>query len=166
MAARAAAAQPTREIAIISPTAHPGSLRIFDKIERGLGVVPILDDMGAPLLCSGDVAVYDADWHLRNDLQPGTYCVEWQRPANLLPREEFGRRFAAGEPVRMRIDREIVAIARWKRDPTRWAIHPLVNTYRGIMQMSDGPLESWYLHDKLLGPIVGLYRPAPIEGAN
>ncbi|WP_404713171.1 hypothetical protein [Sphingomonas sp. MMS24-J13] len=151
---------------IISPITGDERLRTFEKIEFGLGIIPIYTNIGAPLLCAGDVAVYSADWLDRNPLRRGVYAVEWQRPANALTPEMFADRYAKCEYPRMRIDREIIAVAPWPRDERRWCIRPLRNVYRGVLQMSDGPYEPDHLADKLLGPIVGLYRPSPIEGAN
>ncbi|KKC27313.1 hypothetical protein [Sphingomonas sp. SRS2] len=153
-------------------TLPPGdSLPIVSRIRPGLGVVPIIDDHNV-LLQLGDVAVYSTDWLYRDPITPGLWAIEYQRPPSCMPYEMVARRFADREPVRFEVTRSVVRIARYEnRRPDlnphlddHWMIHPLspvggIYNGRAALRMSDGPIWTYHLTEKLLGPIIGIYAP-------
>lgn len=159
-------------LATIPSADDEAALPIVSRIRRGLGVVPILG-AGSVLLQPGDVAVYDEDWIHRNELVPGLYAIEYQRPTGCMPYASVARRFADNDPVRFDITRTVVRIERFKNrrpelnphlnDEDYWMIHPLAREgrmgARRVFVASDGPIWTYHLTDKLLGPIVGIYAP-------
>ena len=131
--------------------AHPaaGGFRIFDKIEIGHGIAPVLRD-GNALLRPGDVVVYDETWLSAYDIVEGPYVVEYQRPTST----RFGRR--------SQVERAVVRVDRCRRLDGHWYIHPLSSVIShgmtSVYQLSDGPISANCLAEKLLGPVIGVYR--------
>ena len=131
-------------------------LPLIPRIEKGFGVVPVLDD-GAVLLRPGDVAVYDEEWLKYNEVTPGLYCYEHQRPVSLSPHFDSWRI----------VTREVVYMRRSPRSPGCWdKIALRSKVIGGIRRYSvpDGPMYEVALYNHLLGPIVGIYAPALIHG--
>ncbi|UAK25847.1 hypothetical protein [Sphingomonas nostoxanthinifaciens] len=150
-------------------------LRIFNEIEPGFGVVPILgDDAGSHMLRQGEVAVYDETWHDRVGrgeaaLTPGLYCFERQRPPSCTPNRMVADRFRDNDPVRMRCERNVVMVFPHPRQPEHWAYRDLRSRlYRGVRlsARTEGPIYEHGMFDMLLGPIVGIYQPAPLRDAH
>jgi hypothetical protein len=148
------------------------SLHIFELIPPDCGVLAITgEDVGSPLLPTGEVAVYDGGWRDRvyrgqAELQPGLYVYERQRPPASMPNYMIADRFRDNDPVTMDIEREVVFVFRHPRNPECWAYRQLRSRlHRGVRMMArtEGP---WYpdgLLAHLRGPVVGVYRPR-IEG--
>lgn len=161
MAAQALALSDTLDL----PDELGARLPLIPRIEWGLGVVPIRE-RGSVLLQYGEIAVYDEDWLRYNDLIPGLYCIEYQRPVSGMSWGMVSERFLAQDPVRFDIDRLVVRVARSAKLEDRWICHPLspVDRIGGapVYRMSDGPFHEYQLVDKLLGPVVGIYAPAPL----
>jgi hypothetical protein len=144
-------------------------LRIFDHIEPGFGIVPIVgDDAGSHMLKNGEVAVYDEDWRDRRpaeDFEPGLYCIEHQRlQGGMMP--ETWHRFTHDRQhphmPRLRIERNVVIVTRDPRNKECWGYRDLRSRlHRGVRLPAryEGPIYDWAIRDLMLGPIVGLYRP-------
>lgn len=133
-------------------------LRIINRIERGFGVVPILED-GAVLLRKGEVAVYREEPPF--EMKPGLYCLEHQRlrlPASVNP--EGWRE----------VEREVVYVRPWSRGGTTeecWEYIPLRSKIvRGVRRYArpEGPISRVWFGRILLGPIIGVYAPNTFAG--
>lgn len=147
-------------------------LRIFDHIEAGFGVVPIVgDDAGSHMLKNGEVAVYDENW--RDDpnweLTPGLYCMEHQRlPGGMHPETAGRMAIMDRRMVRTRNEREVVFVSRHPRSKDGWAYRELRSRlHRGVRLPArlEGPIYPWAMPELLLGPIVGIFRPNLAEAA-
>jgi hypothetical protein len=151
-------------------------LRIFDHIEAGFGVVPIVGgDAGSHMLKNGEIAVYDERWREQwqfreTGLKPGLYCVEFQRlPGGMMPETWHSYRSDRNYPrmPRLRIERQVVFVSRDPRSKDCWGYRELRSRlHRGVRLAAryEGPMYEWAVLDMILGPIVGLYRPN-LEGA-
>ncbi|MCR5870909.1 MULTISPECIES: hypothetical protein [unclassified Sphingomonas] len=140
-------------------TALGTRLRIISNIERGYGVVPVLE-AGAVLLQPGEVAVYKEERPY--ELVAGLYCLEHQRPVadSRLP-----------DSPRL-ISREVV-YARPYSGPGKietgsaWeyvALHSQVVNGARRYARPEGPIYLWALNTLLLGPVVGIYAPVAFAG--
>ena len=151
------------------PSMEPLSvhLEIIPKIERGMGVVAVQDNLGAPLLCFGDVAVYSEDFFSHFPLVEGIYCIQYQSTTACMPRADWARHFVEGTASQLEIRRSVVQVRRCPYAEDRWITQPLgPQGFRGgYFVVSDGPFDDVHLINKLLGPVIGIYRPAPISEA-
>lgn len=144
------------------------SLRIFDTIPVGFGVVAVTgDDAGSHLLRQGEVAVFDERWRGETcrdtfRMTPGLYCYERQRAPSSMPNSMIADRFRDNDPVMMTVEREVVFVFPHPRRPDCWAYRQLRSRlYRGVRLTSriEGPIYPWGILEMLRGPIVGIYRP-------
>lgn len=144
---------------------HPGAneieaaLQIFDEIGDGHETIPVRRDDACALLQKGEVAVYSDDFMYREPLlDGGIYVIEYQRPRALMS-EEMRKQFG----LRMHVERSIIRARRDLKEPERWWAHPLCRERRdvgtNVFICSDGPYCDFQLTDKLIGKIIGIYRP-------
>ncbi|HSX56477.1 MAG TPA: hypothetical protein VLG14_14325 [Sphingomonas sp.] len=142
-------------------------IRSFDRVPMGIGIVTVTEDGYAPLLCEGEIALYDEQWLGRNALCEGLYCIEYQSTQSGLPRRDFAERFAADDDTaRLLICRRVVELRRYPRNPTQWITLPLARTgpdeEARTFVCIDGPYEDYHILSKLAGRVIGVYRPAPV----
>jgi|GEM_PF-2851149 len=138
-------------------------LRIFSRVPREAETGIVAVEENGVLLKAGEVAVYDRySLQLDGGLVDGAlYAVEYQRPVAGM---SWSMWWGNGDHVRSRlqISRHVVIARRHPKLEGHWNIHPLApRTPEGIILMTDGPFEEIYLADKILGRIVGIYRPEP-----
>ncbi|WCT75016.1 hypothetical protein PQ455_07310 [Sphingomonas naphthae] len=151
MAAAAAAMRAVAEPLEVEMRGDCLRLQIFDTILPGFGIEPVRHD-GLTLLRPGEVAVYEEGWAKYNEPVEGFYCIERQTP--LAPQPDSRRQ----------IEREIAFVRRCARRPDSWET---ISLYSKVIHDQrryanpQGPYYDWALRQMILGPIVGLYRPAP-----
>lgn len=139
-----------------APTAGPAAvdaapirLEIFDTVPPWAIVHAASNDRTAPLIRKGEVAVIESDG--RKGWIPedgGLYLIEYVCPP---PSPHYG--------YERRI-REIVQTCKNERGD--WWAHPYARTWGGrrMFVCSDGPYRNeCTLGEKLLGRVIGLYRP-------
>lgn len=160
--------------AITAPDECVSALRIFDSIpQHWHGVIQVDGDGAAPLLRTGEVAVYE-DFHSFPNgelVDGGLYVIEYQSTRGGMAKEMFARLFVEGYGgCRLEVRRKIVR-ATFHRGA--WWVHsieqpPMLFGRRGFV-CKDGPYtDPIFLTDKLIGVVVGIYRgqaPAQIGGA-
>lgn len=135
------------------------SLQIFDEIKQGYEVIPVRREDACALLQPGEVAVYSDDFMYREELQDGgIYVIEYQRPRAGMS-DEMRKQLGS----RMDVERSIIRACRDSREPERWWAHPLCRERRSggmrVFICSDGPYQDFQLTDKLIGKVIGVYRP-------
>jgi hypothetical protein len=133
-------------------------LELFDSVPPWAVVHAARDDTTAPLIRKGEVAVVDSDgqtgWLPEHD---GLFLVEYVTPAH----GHFGRE---------RRTRAIVQTRKSNRGDGTWYAAPYSaprsseeaerELRRGRLTCVDGPYpDAETLADKLIGRVVGLYRP-------
>lgn len=158
-----AAANPLATLANAPVESDANQLRIFSRVptDPETGIVAVEEN--GVLLKAGEVAVYDR-YSLQLDgglVDGGLYAIEYQRPVAGM---SWAMWWGNGDHVRsrLRVSRHVVIVRRHPKFEGHWNIHPLApRTPQGIILMSDGPFEEIYLADKILGRIVGIYRPEP-----
>ena len=136
------------------------SIPIFTQVPPYALVQAVADDHAAPLIRKGEVAVVeDALWTIPED--GGIYLIEWESPLTL-PSHSI----VEGLHPSSTRTRAIVEVIRQEKTGLWWA-RPFVistNRRRDIFVSSDGPYADQYtLAYKILGPMIGLYRPNPIS---
>jgi hypothetical protein len=149
------------------PAAAPPAptLRIFDFVPRFHDVVAVDAGTDTPLLRGGDVAVFDEGRLDPTNLEEGIYCIEYQSPRSGMPRDMFARLFVTPEGARLKIERRIVQVKRHRTLADHFMVTPLGTaigrSIGGIPTFvcSDGPYDGFQLTDRLLGRVVGVYRP-------
>jgi hypothetical protein len=156
----AAAALETRSAAPgVSPEAL-SRLRILQAIPPRHGVLVAEHD--SAIIRSGEVVVYD-ELALNHEglVENGIYVVQYQHPAACMPWDMWWS--APGVTrSRLNISNSIVIARPCRRVADHWWTHPLQAKQRGFFLMSDGPQPEWYLADKIVGRVVGIYNPAAI----
>ncbi|AHE57407.1 hypothetical protein [Sphingomonas sanxanigenens] len=141
---------------IEAPRELSDDLRIFDAVPHGYEVITVQERDECPLLAPGEVAVFDTSESCCGEIVNGAlYVIEWQRPRAGMSWETYRRLECQYLDVRRRIYR----VERSRSDPSRWWIRPLSPRVRGVIQCGDGPFHDWHLTDKIIGRVVGLYRP-------
>ncbi len=121
------------------------ALEIFDRIPPSHIVHAIPDRHCMPLLQPGEVAVITNRPQIC--IEDGVwYLVEHQSPPD----------YPQG---RMRTRREIV-VARKHPKHEHWAFTVPAQVRGEAFAMADGPYEYWQACQKVLGEVVGIYRPA------
>jgi hypothetical protein len=145
-----------RELAIARQDAGEVALQleIFDSVPHGFIVHAIHDDRMAPLLKAGEVAVIEsngqAGWY---PVDGGLFLIEHVSPPPLTGLR-YERRVRSVVQTNLR---------RRKDDQAHWWTCPLNHgdalAGGSILHVSDGPFDEGHLTDKLLGPVVGIYRP-------
>jgi hypothetical protein len=137
------------ETALEVPSPTGISLEVFDRVPIWAIVHAAADNSTAPLIREGEVAVVESDG--RTGFIPkdgGLYLIEWVGP----PTNAFGSREWRTRAIMQ---------AR-KSDKGVWWASPYARTFRGkrVFVCSDGPYrDEFAMADKLLGPVVGIYRP-------
>lgn len=145
----------------VDPDIH--QLRIFTQapFDCDRGVVVVEHD--GVLLKAGEVAVYDRYPLATGEglIDGGLYAVEFQRPVAGMSWEMW---WGKGDHnrSRIRVTRNVVILRRHPKLEDHWQVHPIASRDQlGCYLMSDGPYPEWILTDKILGRIVGIYRPEP-----
>lgn len=139
-------------------------LRIFPSIPPRHGVIAI--EGNSPMFRTGEVAVYDELWSSEGVIDGGLYVLEYQHPRSGMSWECWDRHNAGRTAGRSGLDvsRTSARVVRsnWPGAEDDWMIHPLAAFRAGVFTCSDGPLREYYLADKIIGKIVGIYSPASI----
>lgn len=127
------------------------ALQIFDTISPGHIVHAVIDRGCEPMILPGEVAVVSDQENLYPE-PGGWYLIEYTR----------GRTYRGRE----RRCREIcVAYVTQRNGEERWYLKSPAGCRRGVIETADGPYgDINHLAEKVLGEVVGIYRP-PI-GAN
>ena len=148
------------------------ALRIFPSIPPRHGVHAV--EMNSVMFRAGEVAVYDELWASERQkngpvdtlLEPGCiYITETQRPVAMMSWEQWNERGTKYGRSRLQTRRSIVRVerSRWKGAEDCWMIHPLASQSGGVFHCSDGPYDEIHLVDQIIGKVVGIYRPAPLD---
>ncbi|OQW44351.1 MAG: hypothetical protein A4S16_03425 [Proteobacteria bacterium SG_bin6] len=123
------------------------SLELFDSVPAWAIVHAATDDRNAPLIRQGEVVVVESDGRKgKIPTNGGLYLIEYVAPA---PSANWGYE---------RRTREIVQV---RRTRFGWFCGGLRdNDGSNALAIADGPYRDEIdLAEKLLGPVVGLYRP-------
>jgi hypothetical protein len=122
-------------------------------------VIPVRPEDECALLRRGEVAVFSDEFMYREKLQDGgIYVIEYQRPRAGMS-EEMRQQLGS----RTDVERSIIRACRDQKQPERWWAHPLGRERRSggmrVFICSDGPYWDFQLTDKLIGKVIGVYRP-------
>lgn len=123
------------------------ALPIFDSVPAWAIAHAANDDSTAPLIRRGEVVVVESDGCPGHIPEEGRlYLIEWVSPPHLRHRK------------RERRSRAIIRASVDKRGS--WWARPHRSRDGAVLLCSDGPYaDRLDLAEKLLGPVVGIYRP-------